>query len=544
MFGRPLTGEEIQAFQIHSMALGQLINNAVFENEFDKKDFIIDEVVIASETKKRFPNLYNEDNTLNDTALNSFLSQQSLKIDDVVKIIDYEVRSQVFDKLLFKINYPQEVEKILNKHINHTRNIDLIKFNINDFKLPNYNDLDFSINNNQIKDYFEQNTKSYINPEKRDISYLLIDKKDFEDQFFPSNAQIEKYYNNNKALFLEPEKRDFVQFNFKNIEQASQFKTNIASLNYQEIIKFSEENNIKFNEFIEVSNNEVLESLSNVIFSLNIGQVSEIVETPLARHIVIINKIHPENQKTLNQSIDEISNTLSEVETDSFLSDLKNRISQQILEGFSIEEIANDNSLKINTIKRAERQINQTENDIVKSEVIAKGFASNKDFVSDISDIKESVSIIVNVDQIEFEKPHELQEVFEEVSNDWLISLKIKHLEEEIKEISKNTKSIQDIASYLKIKITNYDLKLDDINYPSILKNNVFANDIKQIALSIANEDIYISKLNNITFPEKESNLQSISLLSELKSNFGSEIIKNKSISTNDNLIQALISQY
>ena len=544
MFGRPLTGEEIQAFQIHSMALNQLINNAVFENEFDKKDFIIDEVVIASETKKRFPNLYNEDNTLNDTALNSFLSQQSLKIDDVVKIIDYEARSQVFDKLFFKINYPQEVGKILNKHINHTRNIDLIKFNINDFNLPNYNDLDFSITNNQIQDYFAQNTKSYINPEKRDISYLLIDKKDFEDQFFPSNTQIEKYYNKNKALFLETEKRDFIQFNFKNIEEASQFKTNITSLNFQQIIKFSKENKIKFNEFIEVSKNEVLESLSNVIFNLDIGQISEVVETPLARHIVIINKIHPENQKTLNQSINEISNTLKEVETDSFLSDLKNRISQQILEGFSLEEIANDNSLKINTIKRAERQINQIENDIIKSEVIAKGFATNKDFVSDISEIQENVSIIVNVDQIEFEKPFELQEVFEEVSNDWLTSLKIENLEEKIKEISKSTKSIQDIASYLKIQIENNDLKLDDINYPSILKNDVFANDINEIALSIASEDIYISKVNNITFPEQESNLQSIPLLSELKSNFGSEIIKNKNISTNDNLIQALISQY
>ena len=47
-----------------------------------------------------------------------------------------------------------------------------------------------------------------------------------------------------------------------------------------------------------------------------------------------------------------------------------------------------------------------------------------------------------------------------------------------------------------------------------------------------------------IPFPEKESNVQSISLLSELKNNFGSEIIKNKNISTNDSLIKALISQY
>ena len=145
MFGKPLTSEEIQAFQIHSMALGQLVNNAVFENEFDKQQFIVDETVVASETKKRFPNLYNSNNTLNETQLNAFLSQQNLKIDDLVKIIDYEARSRVFDKLFFDISYPNKIQKVLDKHNNHIRNINLIKFNIDDFQLPNLNDLDVSI---------------------------------------------------------------------------------------------------------------------------------------------------------------------------------------------------------------------------------------------------------------------------------------------------------------------------------------------------------------------------------------------------------------
>jgi len=117
MFGRPLTGDEIQTFQIHSMALGQLINNAVFENEFDTKNFIVDETVVASETKKRFPNLYKKNNKLDEMALNSFLSQQNLKIDDLVKIIDYEARSRVFDKLFFEVGYPNKMESILNKYI-------------------------------------------------------------------------------------------------------------------------------------------------------------------------------------------------------------------------------------------------------------------------------------------------------------------------------------------------------------------------------------------------------------------------------------------
>ena len=79
MFGRQLTSEEIQAFQIHSMALGSLINNAVFENEFDSQNFIIDETIVASQTKKRFPNLYTKNNKIDELALNSFPSATKIK---------------------------------------------------------------------------------------------------------------------------------------------------------------------------------------------------------------------------------------------------------------------------------------------------------------------------------------------------------------------------------------------------------------------------------------------------------------------------------
>jgi len=544
MFGRPLTSDEIQTLQIHSMALGQLINNAVFENEFDTKNFIVDETVIASETKKRFPNLYKKNNKLDEMALNSFLSQQNLKIDDLVKIINYEARSRIFDKLFFEVVYPNKLEIILNKYNNHTRNIDLIKFNINDYQLPNLNDLDISADNNLIVDFFDQNINSYMNPEKRNISYLVIDKNNYKNQFAPSNIQIENYYNNNKNLFLDSEKRDFIQFNFKNLEEASKFKNDIDSYNNQEVINFAKDNNIIFNKFSKVSNNEVLENLSITIFNLQKNQISDIVETPLAKHIVIVSDIYPEFQRTLDQSREEIANSLLEVELDSYIIDLKNNINQQILDGFSLNEIASDNNLFIETIKNIGRQPNQVENDLIKSEVISKGFATNKDFVSDMVEINDDISIVINVDQVVNERPYELSEVFESVSNDWIKSLKIESIENKVEEISNNTKSIQDLESYVDTKVSNEDIQLNDINYPSTLKNNVFENDINQFYLSIVSDDIYISKVNKISFSNEGDNKQAISMLSELKGNFGAEIIKNKNISTNDSLIQALISQY
>ena len=42
--------------------------------------------------------------------------------------------------------------------------------------------------------------------EKRDVSYILIDKNDFIDQFRPNDQDIKNYYNNNKKLFIELKK--------------------------------------------------------------------------------------------------------------------------------------------------------------------------------------------------------------------------------------------------------------------------------------------------------------------------------------------------
>ena len=544
MFGRQLTSEEIQAFQIHSMALGSLINNAVFENEFDSQDFIIDETIVASQTKKRFPNLYTKNNKIDELALNSFLQQQRLKIDDLVNIINYETRSNVFDELFFNVNIPIKFESLINRHNNHSRNLNLIKLNINEYELNNSQNLDLTINNQEIVDYFNQNIDSYMDSEKRDVSYILIDKNDFVDQLKPSNSQIEQYYNNNKKLFLQPEKRNFLQFNFKSLEEATEFKDNTMTLDSEEVIKFAEEKNIIFNNFTQVAKDEVLEELSEVIFKLQENNMSSIIETALAKHIIIVTKIYPEFQNTMDASKDKISETLLDVELSNFMSDLKNKISQEILDGYSLNEIANNNSLSIDTINNAERTFDTVEDDLARNEIVAKAFSSNKDFVSDIEDINSSQSIIINVDNIMFEKPYELNEVFEKVSNDWIKSLKIEEIENYIEESIASSRSLKDVSIHFKEEMSSIDLQQNNNDYPSIFKNKVFDSNLNEIYFSTSDNDVFIAKTNNVTFPEDSKNIQDINLSSELRGSFGAEIVKNKNISTNDNLIQALISQY
>ena len=383
-----------------------------------------------------------------------------------------------------------------------------------------------------------------MNSEKRDISYILIDKNDFVDQLKPSNSQIEQYYNNNKKLFLQPEKRDFLQFNFKSLEEATEFKNNTMTLDADEVVKFAEEKNITFNNFTQVAKDEVLEELSEVIFKLQENNMSSVIETALAKHIVIVSKIYPEFQNTIETSKDKISETLLDVELSNFMSDLKNKISQEILDGYSLNEIANNNSLSIDTINKVERTFDTVEDDLARNEIIAKAFSSNKDFVSDIEDINSSQSIIINVDDIMFEKPYELNEVFEKVSNDWIKSLKIEEIENYIEESIASSRSLKDVSIHFKEEMSSIDLQQNNNDYPSIFKNKVFDSNINEIYFSTSDNDVFIAKTNNVTFPEDSKNNQGINLSSELRGSFGAEIVKSKNISTNDNLIQALISQY
>ena len=97
MLGKEISKEDIMTFQIHSLALSALINDAVFENEYDQKGFKIDETVIAQKTKERIPQLY-IGNKLDEKFLGEFLREQRLKIEDIVQIIDYETRDQFFNE--------------------------------------------------------------------------------------------------------------------------------------------------------------------------------------------------------------------------------------------------------------------------------------------------------------------------------------------------------------------------------------------------------------------------------------------------------------
>ena len=539
MIGENLTGDQIRSFQIHQLVLQNLINKAVFENEFDNLNFILDDTTVAKQTKKRFPNLY-EDNNINDDELNNFLRQNRLKIEDLVNIINYETRAVVFDELLLKENYPSEFTKKINLLNNQLREIKLLKISLKDIKVPNFIEQNITKNNQELINYFEENANNYLSEEKRDISYLVLDKESFTHKFIPSKNEIDSYFNNNKKLFKIPEQRSFQQLNFKSVDEANNFQNEINGLSNEEILKYANEKNILVNEFKDVSKSQVLKELSNVIFSLNIGEISDIVNTAIANHIIILDNISEGRNQTLDEVSDNIIKTLTDVQLDNFYNNLKLKVNQNILNGYSIEDIATENNLSTNKFFNTTQNVNN-KNDLELS-IINSAFSQNKEFISDIFDYDQNTSFIIYVDNI---YPSEVQSIdiaFDNIKLDFVKFKKTNHAKD-IFELNKDNK-FEKIKSKFDQNIENLSVQSNSTNLPNLLINKIFETDLNKITFFSNDEDVYFVEINKINIPEDIEIYEDINLVSELKNAFGNEIIKKKSISINDELINGLLSKY
>ena len=539
MIGENLTGDQIRSFQIHQLVLQNLINKAVFENEFDNLNFILDDTTVAKQTKKRFPNLY-EGNNIDDIELNNFLRQQRLKIEDLVNIINYETRAVVFDELLFKGNYPSEFTKKINLFNNQLREIKLLKIPLKDIKIPNFIEQNITKNDQELINYFEENANNYLSEEKRDISYLVLDKESFADKFIPSKNEIDAYFNNNKKLFKIPEQRSFQQLNFKSADEANNFQNEINGLSNEEILKYANEKNILVNEFKDVNKSQVLKELSNVIFSLNIGEISDIVNTAIANHIIILEDISEGRNQTLDEVSNNIIKTLTDVQLDNFYNDLKLKVNQNILSGYSIEDIATENNLSTNKFFNTTQNVNN-KNDLELS-IINSAFSQNKEFISDIFDYDQNTSFIIYVDNI---YPSEVQSIdiaFDEIKLDF-VKFKKTNYAKDIFELNKDNK-FEKIKSKFDQKIENLSVQSNSTNLPNLLINKIFETDLNEITFFSNDEDVYFVVINKISIPENIEIYEDINLISELKNAFGNEIIKTKTISINDELINGLLSQY
>ena len=234
------------------------------------------------------------------------------------------------------------------------------------------------------------------------------------------------------------------------------------------------------------------------------------------------------------------------MEVDNYFNQLIEQISEQVLNGKSLNEISNNFNLKVEKKYKISRDYNSFDasKNIVFSNLIPEIFQANKDFVSDIKKINNEFAYLFNVENIYEAKPLEISEIKNDLYNDWKKTKKIQKIKSKLDINKKNKQFIKEIEKTYNIKSETIIINNNSKLLPKNLITKLFSSK-KNLNISFEeNNFFYIANLINIQIPESTSKENNILLSNDLRSSFGNELVKNKKISTNDALINAILDQY
>ena len=542
---KELSSEEIINYQIHQLALGAIINETVFENEFNNLGLKLDEKIIAKKTKELIPNLYSDNNELNEDYLNNFLFQQKLKIEDIIQILHYEARNDYYNSAFLNINIPKSSLNKINTFNAHTRNIDYLKIPLQKIDLSKKVKENENNMNEVLSNFYKDNISDYMSKEKRELQLLRLQLNDFVDNFKPTKNEILKYYNNNKELYFENEKRSYLQFNFKEQNDAKNFRDNIENISsYEGIIKYVNENSIEFNNFENIEKDEILEIIADPLFKLKINEKTSVFKSPLAYHVLFLKKIKNKKQLSFDDVEESINKEISYIDAKNFFIDLENQISQDILDGLNLKEISEKNNLNLLFIDDLTNDFNKYDQKDNKFFVnlFENAFNSSLNFTNDIVKLDEDEFYTFELKKIIESEPINFAEIKEDVLKNWKIFKKLEIIDEKITSNKNNTDFIKTLENEYNEKIQPLEISFKSKNIPNDLNKYIFISAINDINYIVEDDLIHISKLKKVNMNNSNIiNDQQDSLSEDIRNSVYNELLKKTKISTNDNLINAIL---
>ena len=242
--------------------------------------------------------------------------------------------------------YRQGFEKI---------NLEMIYLNPADFK-------DVSTTPEEAKEYFSKHKEEFKLPAKVKVRYLLFDPKDYMKQIPVSSKEIEEYYQNNKEKFGQPKRvkvrHILIKAEAQDKEGSSKAKQKAESIR-EEAVKgkdfaqlakqYSEDPGTKDRggEIGFVSKGMVVPEFEQAAFSMKVGEISGVIQTPYGFHILKVDEIQEASTQPLEKVKDQIVVLLKNRQARGMAYDMADQAFAQAAKDKSLDKFAEEKKLAV-----------------------------------------------------------------------------------------------------------------------------------------------------------------------------------------------------
>ncbi|MGE0849139.1 MAG: SurA N-terminal domain-containing protein [Hyphomicrobiaceae bacterium] len=348
--GRRLTPEQAKLLGIEQRTLSRLIGVAAIETHARNLGLAISDAAIADLIRED-PAFRDLNGKFSTDVFRAALRQNGYsEARYVTSRRKDEVREQLTDTLLVGLAPPQLMIDLLHRYRDETR---VIEFFTPDYdkliKVPEPDEA-------KLKEYYEQNKRSFTTPELRKINVLLLTRSEVKSRMTISEDEIKAAYEQEKEKFNIPEKRRIQQLAFPDRAAADKAYAELSgAANFTEAaakLGFKESD---FDLGLLARKDLIDPKIAEAAFTLSKDELSKPVDGQFSTVLLRVSEIVPGKQRTLVEVKDEVRDRLAEERASHELQTLHESVENERSAGKTLKEIGEKLGLTYQEIAEIDR---------------------------------------------------------------------------------------------------------------------------------------------------------------------------------------------
>ena len=424
---------------------------------------------------------------------------------------DSHVLSQLSKSVFKDINPPSALNDLLFRYQFERRNVDYIIIS------PDEISQEDEIDKNEIEIFYNENINLYKTEETRDFSVISLNVSTLSKLENVSDEEINIFYEDNKYNYYEPEKRSYYLIPYFSNEDAIKALENYSSNG--DIKKILIDRNLNINDVDQgliTFDDGISESVSETAFNASLNQLSGPTESPFGPSLIYVNEIISEKEIKIEEIKDQIIIDIQKDKAKDKVYSLYGEIEDLRAEGKTLEEIAEEKSLSIESFKNINDVGQRIDGSIIKNpsleELINLIFLNDVDEDLEPYEDNEGNLNFFRIDNINYSQQIPINEAMESIRLSILenksienVKTKSKEIFDRLKEYNNNLDFISDendlaIATSGILSRTSSNEIFTSKALSEIFKTEKGSSFIVNAAIG---NSIVIGKVNNINLLEK-----------------------------------------
>lgn len=418
--GRRLTPEQARAFGVDTRVLSRLVGSAAIDAHARELGLALADADIAAAIRSD-PNFKGVTGNFDRNLFNELLRQNGISEGRYFaerKAAD--VREQLTETLLDGVVAPTVPLDIIHRYRDEARTVAYITLD------PEKSAKVAEPDEAKLKEYYEQNKRTFVAPEYRKLNVLLLTTDEVKKLVPVKDEDVKDAYERNKVKFNDLEKRRVQQLSFPDMAAAEKAFADLSKA--KDFAEKAKELGFKESDYDLglIARSDLIDpAIADAAFSLEKGKVSKPIAGQFATVLVRIIDIQPGRQRTFDDVKAQIADELAVERSGRQIQALHDKVDEERGSGKSLKEIADKLNLRFVAAEATDRSGKAPDGKPAlehaeTQKIAASGFEGEAGFDREPVELQDGGYAWIDVAGVTPERQKPFEEMQADVKHQWL----------------------------------------------------------------------------------------------------------------------------